>query len=361
MSEFGPTGGLQDGALATAMVAFEGTDDAELTIQADDVVRVLETETPDSNGWILVERIADGQSGFVPTSYLVEIHPSPTMSSFSVQQFNTTLPAASTTQSPVLPSAGISRQSSHNPFDRLDDQDDTQNARPGVVVQPHQSQSESGQPLQHTALPPRPVSDISRTTNPAMSTNPATTLNFPPAWIARDAKFQFMLPRPPVRRWYYRDAANRVQGPHDPQEMFALFSSNAITGMVGLQVGTGALASIEERSLVQVYPNLATAFRQAPVLPGAWYYLESTNQDGATEEHGPFSPAQMRVWTQQGCFARYSQVRSADGLSPYTMLSAIFPDPQLAFVETTSASSLWPPQQQQQKQQKQFVSDLWLI
>jgi hypothetical protein len=327
---------MQDGTFARALAAFVAADDdVELSLKAEDMVRVLEAEAPDTNGWILVERVSDGKSGFVPSSYLAPCPANELASrakdAFSMRNVNAALPSShAPTPTPGSPRQPLMNQpTSNNPFDRLDDNKES-NLSPQASL--------SGEPPQQQTMAPPP---------PPARLPPASALatDYPPAWLARDAHFQFALPHPPVRRWYYRDASNAVKGPHDPHEMLSLFSSGAIPSVVGLEVGSGEVSCIEERPLQLVYPNTAMAFQQAPVLPGCWYYLENNNQFGTTEEHGPFSCAQMKLWLEKGCFARYSQIRPADGLRPYAELSSFFPQPALAFAESAQG---WASQPQVQ-------------
>ena len=334
--------------------------EGELTVSKGQMVQLAAPEDPNNDGWLTC-RLSTGQVGYVPSDFVAAqpgggaaLAPAPVPPP---------APAVQAVQVPAaLGSDPFAASTAADPFSYPPPQAQAQAQPPPPALgaadpfsAPYGGPSRpAAQGRMSVAVPPAMASSdpfAAPPPPPAVAAAPAAPQPDMAKWAARDAAYgSARMPIPPLRRWFYKDIFNDTQGPFDPSEMKQRLDAKHIgaDNMVLIEVGSGAVAKYEERTVRTLYPDATKAFMQAPVLdvsdPNAqcWYFLDESNR-----EQGPFSSEQMRLWFDNGYFASDSRVRSASGTTAFTSLAYVFPDPQLSFITTPNftgaQANLAPP------------------
>uniref|UniRef100_A0A7S2W596 Uncharacterized protein n=1 Tax=Mucochytrium quahogii TaxID=96639 RepID=A0A7S2W596_9STRA len=280
---------------------FVGETEGELTAMKGYKVTVLEAEDPNNPGWIFVQLGAD--SGFVPSDFLVPDAPAPAP---PAPPPAVGTPAYAAAAVPAYPTT-----SAQTPFEKQGS-----------------SRLFNDPPASYGG---RSQADLAEADRKFKAEQRLISIDL---WNYREELLgPCDPPRPPSRRWFYRDFFGDIQGPFNAPEMKDRLGMQYIKddSIVSMEIGSGEVSKYEEETLRDLFRAPEAAFVESPRLTriggSTWYYMSRSGQ-----EEGPFSCEQMRLWFNAGYMGGDILVRLANGQSAMTPLKDVYPDPANSFL-----------------------------
>jgi len=104
--------------------------------------------------------------------------------------------------------------------------------------------------------------------------------------------------------WYFRDKADKVQGPFSNEEMRAWYEAGYLSA--DLPLAKGDPRKNEFKPLATFFPNGNSAFMEGAAEAGTgsqWYFLDRNRN-----QQGPFTDIHMRQWHMAGYFEPTLQI-----------------------------------------------------